>query len=51
MLSVLFASFIVGLVEVGPGVCQVDFLMEDAIHTTELPCEYVTSSEDAPTDR
>ena len=48
MLSILFSSMIVGLVEIGPGVCQVDFLIEDRIHTTELPCEYVTSSEDAP---
>ena len=41
MLSILFASMIVGLVEVGPGVCQVDMLVDGRIETVNLPCEQV----------
>ena len=41
MLATLFASFIVGVVEIGPGVCATDFLVDGRITTVNLPCEAV----------
>ena len=43
-MTAVFASLIVGLVEVGPGVCQMDLLAADGtVHTSEIKCEYVVA--------
>ena len=44
MLGILFTSVIVGLVEIGPGVCQLELLNADGtINVSEVKCEYVVN--------
>ena len=41
-----FVAMIVGLMEVGPGVCQLELLNPDGtINTSEVKCEYIVPSE------
>ena len=47
-----FAATVVGVVEVGPGVCQVDLLnppeyhdVLPAINTIKVDCDYITQDE------
>ena len=46
MMISTFVSVVVGLMEVGPNVCQVDLYNPDkTIHTFKTKCEYIVTTD------
>ena len=45
MIESIIVAIVVGVMEVSPGVCQVDLLNPDqTLHTFEAPCEYIAEN-------
>ena len=45
MLEAFFVATIVGVVEVAPGICQMELLNPDgSINTSEVKCEYIVQN-------